>query len=88
MSVIYYYWYYHGLEHEEMDSLIEALERAKNDIEYNMAHPEKIVLEDGTVLSQEEVVGRSGFFGDTGPIIDGSVVVETLALPSGKEQAE
>lgn len=81
MSVTYWYWCHHSLEHDEEDTLLSALERAKNDIDYNRAHPEKIVLEDGTVLNQEEVIERSGYYTDTGPIVDGSVAIEPPLLP-------
>lgn len=73
MSVTYYYWRHHSLESIEIDTLLHALVQAKNDIEYNEAAPEKIVLEDGTVLDSDEVTDRCGFYGDTGPIIDGTV---------------
>lgn len=71
MSVTYHYWRYHSLYDEEIDTLLMALERVKHDIEYGEAHPDKIVLENGTVLDEHEAIERSGFYNDTGPIVDG-----------------
>ncbi len=73
MSVTYHYWRYHSQYTVEIESLPEALARARNDVEYQQAAPQKIVLEDGTELDDEEILQRSGYYADvdvTGIIID------------------
>lgn len=73
MTVMYHYYRYRAPYSEEMSSLIEALERAKNDVEYEQAYPVKIICEDGTILDNEEIMQRSGYYSDSGPVIDGSL---------------
>ena len=76
MSVTYHYWRFHIQYDEQIDSLHEALARAKHDVEYQEASPDKIILEDGTVLEEEEIMERSGYYADveiTGPIIDSTL---------------
>lgn len=76
MTVTYWYWCYHVLEHDGEDSLIEALRRAKSDIEWNRAAPEKIVLEDGTELDAEAIAEQSGWRTDTDAIVESTLVEE------------
>lgn len=73
MSVIYHYWRHHSPEQMEVETLFLALNMAKNDVEENRAVPEKIILEDGTVLDHDDILDRSGYYSDTGPIIDSVV---------------
>lgn len=56
MSVTYHYWRHLSQYSEEIATLPEALARARSDVEYGTAAPDKIVLEDGTVLEWEQVL--------------------------------
>jgi len=74
--VIYHYWQHHSLESDEIDTLPEALARAKSDVEWGTAAPEKIVLEDGTALDSDAIMEQSGYYSDielTGPIVDSTL---------------
>ncbi len=62
MPVTYYFWEYTIPDHTAFDTLEEALEQAKTDVEYNYASPDRIVLEDGTVLRREEILQQSGYY--------------------------
>lgn len=73
MAVIYRYTRYFQLEEDTHATLFEALERAKSDVENLRGVPEQIVLEDGTILDEKEIMERSGYYTDSGPIIDGTV---------------
>jgi len=64
LSVTYYYYRYHRPYSEEIESLPRALARARYDVEYQEASPQKIVLEDGTELDDEEILERSGYYAD------------------------
>lgn len=76
MAVIYRYTRYGSLEEDEHDTLFDALERAKRDVEELRGVPEQIVLEDGTVMLEKEIMQRSGYYTDSGPIIDGTISEE------------
>lgn len=73
MAVTYWYWRYFTLEHDEENSLIDALRRAKSDIEWMRAAPDKIVLEDGTELDEKAISEQSGWDTDTDVIIEGTI---------------
>lgn len=74
MTVTYHYYCHYSPYAEQIETLHDALYRARNDVEYNLAAPDKIVLEDGTELDEEEILERSGYYSDiNGPIIDGSI---------------
>ncbi len=76
MGVTYHYWRHHSQYTEEYESLPKALAQARHDAEYMDAAPEKIVLEDGTELGEEEILERSGYYADVdvkGIIIDSTV---------------
>jgi len=76
MSVVYHYWQHYSQYSEEMESLPKALARARSDVEYQTAAPDKIVLEDGTVLEEEEILERSGYYADVE--VDGLIIESTI----------
>ena len=76
MSVQYIYYRYHQRYETTVNSLPEALARAKSDVEYQMAAPDSIVCEDGTILDEDDILERSGYYSDVE--IDGIVIESTL----------
>lgn len=78
MSVTYHYWRYYGQYSEEIASLPEALARARSDVEWNTAAPDKIVLADGSVLDDEEIMERSGYYAD---VETNGLIIESSAAP-------
>lgn len=79
MPVQYGYWRCFTLYAETINTLQEALARAKNDVEYNTANPEKIILENGTVIEHDEILERSGYYSNLD--IDGQVVESSIVQP-------
>jgi hypothetical protein len=56
MSVTYHYYRYKVPYTEEIQTLEKAIERAKSDVDFEQAYPEKIVFADGALLDNEEIM--------------------------------
>jgi hypothetical protein len=91
MPVEYHYHRYGAYAMELEDTLQSALRRARYDIEYNEAHTEKIVREDGTVLDHEAVLEQCGYYGNRdGIVVDGSstpIIDDPTRLLESEEQS-
>lgn len=54
-KVTYTYWRHYTCHSEEMGSMLDALERAEHDADYNYAAPESITTASGRVLDSKEI---------------------------------
>ncbi len=54
-KVTYTYWRHFSKYSEEEKNLVDALERADNDVGYGLASPESIRTASGKVLDDEEI---------------------------------